>query len=689
MPTRKGGPRPPRERMVLAEPQNPRGVQQPVPRAAVAQPGPAVTEPAAGPVPKIVPAAEPAKKGRRRNPLFPAGVSLYPLDEESAGWDAWYSRDVADDLSLLESARFGLVRVFVSWRVLEPQVGQYDEAGLRRLADLVSAARAAKLETIVCLFGDDRHADLLDVPWGRKRDPRTDAYLIQREISLAQRVVGMLAADQGVFAWQLANEAFLSGFEDKHELDEWTMLLREAVREVDPKRPMALGIDAETFYRQTGVDARDAVESCEFSVSHVTSSYRAFAAEGPVTSGPSTYLESYLLRIASRGKPVLLDDIGTLSLDFSPAEEAAFARVSLWSGLANRAAGALGRRLRDLVPERREPYYLDPFETLVGLVDSTGGVKPSFSEYERFVRSAAAIDLKKFIHAPERTAILIPSERFNPLPDLACLFDPRACLAAFVGAKRAHLPVTVIHEADDYADYSVLIVPSAFKLAEETWERLAGFAQAGGALILSYGGGDAHPGIRDLFGVEFCGDAGPRATLSCRVAQHDLLGPLVSFDARFDVSNYALLSGGTATVVATDEHGNPLLTINTVGHGRAVYIAAPLERAIAQGDPWATPAPVAALLREVYGAVARSTGCGAPITCDGADVEVGLLQGDGEDVLILINHSPEKVTTTLSTDRCIAAVTQLRGSSPVAVDGSTFGITLEPNGALGVRLTYS
>ena len=83
------------------------------------------------------------------------------------------------------------------------------------------------------------------------------------------------------------------------------------------------------------------------------------------------------------------------------------------------------------------------------------------------------------------------------------------------------------------------------------------FVQGGGSLLLSYGGGDANSAIRDIFGIEFLGDAGPRDTLSCRVAQQDVLGTLEGFDARLDVPNYALLSGGTATIVATDAKGSP------------------------------------------------------------------------------------------------------------------------------------
>jgi len=688
MPTRKGGPRPQRQRLTPAE--KPAAAEAATVEEVVsageidAAAGDAVTAESA-PAPETVAAT----KFPRRNPLFPVGASVYPLDEESGHWGQWYERDLASDFELVEEARFGLVRLFVSWRALEPQVSQYDEEGLQKLLDLVAAARAKKLQTIVCFFADDRHAELVDVPWGKKRDPRTDAYLIEREISLVQKVVTQLRADAGVFAWQLANEAFLSGIESKDDLDEWTRQLRDAVRELDPKRPITLGIDAETFFRSTGVDARDAVESCEFAVSHVTAAYRAYAAEGPITSGPSTYLEAFLLRAANRGKPVLLDDAGALSLDFSPAEEATAMRTALWSGLANRGAGVLARRLRDMTTDRREPYYLDPYETLVGVADGDGEPKPSFSEMRRFVRAAARIDLKQYVQIPERTAVVMPQERFNALPDLASLFDARACFAAFIGTKEAHLPASVIQECDDFSAYSVLIVPSIFNLADDTWERLAAFAQGGGALVLSYGGGDEHVGIRDLFGVEFRGDGGPRSTLSCRVAQEDMLGDISSFDARFEVSNYALLSSGAATVVATDAKGNPLLTVNQVGQGRAVYVAVPLERAIAQGDQWATPAPVRSMLREVYGAVARSVGCGAPVTCDAPDVEVALFQGDAEDILMLVNHAPTKGLPTLSTDRRIASIVDVRGGSPVAVGGTTFSVGIEPNGVLALRLSYA
>ncbi len=665
MPTRKGGPRQPRQRVERAEVESPRRESE--------RTTPAPAQP----------------KTMLRNPLFPVGVSLYPLEAETQRPEDSYRRDPSADLDVLATARCTLVRAFVSWRVVEPQVGQYDEEALDRLVGIVSAARERKMQTIICLFADDRHAELSEVSWGKRRDPRTDQYLVQREVALVQKVVGRFRAEAGVFAWQLGNEAFLSGFDSEQALREWFDMMREAVREVDDSRPIGLGADAETLFRATGVDARRSIDECEFAYSHVTAAYHAYAAEGPLTSGPSTYLDAFLLRAAHRGRPVLLDEVGALGMELSAEEEASYLRSALWSGFMNRAAGAMVRRFRDMDIERREPYFTDPFETIIGVADNEGITKPSFQQLETFVRTVSRIDLASHVLIAERTAVMVPAERYEQLPSLAGLYAPRSCFQSFIAAKRAHIPVTVMSERDAFDDHLVIIVPCAFKLDDDTWGRLVTFVQGGGTLLYSYGGGDSHPAARELFGVDFLGDGGPRHVLSCRVAQPDVLGALASFDVHFEVPNFALLTGGDATVVATDSQGNPLLTVNQVGQGRAVFLAAPLERAVGQGDPWATPAPVNMLLREVYGAVARAAGCGAPVRCSVPDVEVAIFQGELDDVLVLLNHSADKVEAALSVDRRVASISDVRGGTPVAVGGNGFTVSLEPNGATALRLTYA
>lgn len=643
---------------------------------------------------KAAPAVEPAPSGdqlevRRRSVTFPLGIDYYPLDAERQGYADWYSGDIEADFRAFAEARLSLVRVFVSWRLLEQQVGNYDDDALARFGSLVDAARAAGLQLIVCFFADDRMAELNDVVWGKKRDPRTDSYLIQREVSLVQRLVQLYRAEPAIFAWDLANEAFCTGFADAASLEEWVRTLREAVREVDTERPILVSVDPETLFRATGVDARNAIDRCEFAVSHVTAPYQAYAAQGPVVSGPATYLDSFLLRSARRDLPVLVDGVGVPSLEYSAAQEAAAVRNALYSALMNRGAGALLRRWRDVETERREPYYRDQYEVLVGLRDIDGEAKPALAEVGRFARVAARLDLRRYSAQPERVAVLIPMERYEPLPSMAGLYGPRACLQAYISAKEAHLPVTVVREGDPLGEYSVVVVPSAGRLLQGTWRDLTEFVQGGGSLVMSYGGGDADPAVRELFGVEFLGDYGGRPELSCRIAQPDALGPLRSFDARLPVPSYALLGSGGATIVATDAKGSPLVTLNTYGSGRAVYTAVPLERALAQGDTWASPEPVRALVRTVYGTAARMAGAALPLQCDRPEAEIALFSGEEDDIILVLNHAPEKLTASIVTERVVASVADVRGGAPAEVGGREFGVPLAANGTAALRVVWA
>ncbi|MDY0339857.1 MAG: beta-galactosidase trimerization domain-containing protein [Coriobacteriia bacterium] len=631
---------------------------------------------------------DPKVTGPIRNALFPVGVDLYPLDDEHASFDDWYARDLTPDLTAMAAANFSLVRVFVSWKLFEPQVGQYNDDAEDRLGEVLAAIRGYDLKAIVTFFADDRFAEMNDVTWARKRDPRTDDYLIQREVSLIQRVVNRYRTDPAIWAWELGNEAFFTGFESEESLQKWTGALREAVREVDTARAIMLGVDTETLVRETGVDATEAIDGFEYAVSHVTAPYLSYIAEGPLTYGPATYLDSFLLRCGLRTLPVIADGIGVHSLEGSVAEEAAYVRTVLFSALMNRGSGVMLRRWRDMDAEKREPYFRDPYEVLVGLTDTGGESKPVLDEVRRFTRVAAHIDLRHHLPVPERAAVLIPAERHEPLPSLAGLYTPRSCLQSYIAAKEAHLPVTLVREGAPLDDTMVLFIPSVGKLTPSMWIRLAAFVQSGGSVVLSYGGGDTDPAIREIFGVEFLGDHGVRPVVSCRVAQPGLLGDLVAFDARFELPHYALVGGGSATVVATDATGSPLLTLNQYGQGRAVFIAAPLERAIAQSDPWAAPEPIRHFLRTVYGAVACAVGAGPVIDCDDPAVEIALFQAEDSDVVLVISHDMAPRTATLAADRVVASVTDVRGGPAAKVGAKSFGVPLGPNGAAAIRLAY-
>jgi hypothetical protein len=95
------------------------------------------------------------------------------------------------------------------------------------------------------------------------------------------------------------------------------------------------------------------------------------------------------------------------------------------------------------------------------------------------------------------------------------------------------------------------------------------------------------------------------------------------------------------------------------------------------------------MLQSVYGAVGRSAGCASPVYCDAPDVEIAVLQGEEDDVVLLLNHSPDPVTTTLSCDRRVASIADVRGGAPVPIGVNGFTVPLEGSGTSALRLSYA
>jgi hypothetical protein len=98
---------------------------------------------------------------------------------------------------------------------------------------------------------------------------------------------------------------------------------------------------------------------------------------------------------------------------------------------------------------------------------------------------------------------------------------------------------------------------------------------------------------------------------------------------------------------------------------------------------------VRALLRTIYGALARAAGAALPLTCDAPQVELALFSGEDDDILLLLNHAPEKLTAQIVMERPVATIADVRGGAATSVAGTTFGVPLAPNGASALRIVWS
>ena len=69
-------------------------------------------------------------------------------------------------------------------------------------------------------------------------------------------------------------------------------------------------------------------------------------------------------------------------------------------------------------------------------------------------------------------------------------------------------------------------------------------------------------------------------------------------------------------------------------------------------------------------------------------VEIALFQGEGDDIVLALSHTGSSRTATLTVERVVASVSDVRGGKSAEVGAKSFGVPLGPNGTAALRLIY-
>jgi hypothetical protein len=213
----------------------------------------------------------------------------------------------------------------------------------------------------------------------------------------------------------------------------------------------------------------------------------------------------------------------------------------------------------------------------------------------------------------------------------------RTQLHAYAAARAAGLQVAVVQETHALDGFDLILVPATQKLLAPTWERLAQRAQEGATVYWSYFGGDYdfHQGMwchlfEELTGCRHRLRYGvpdvPPAEVSIRI--NGLVLRAKTAEGSPFARAFLPLEPMGARVSATDGAGRPAIVQQTLGKGRVVFSAYPLEFYETDVAPLyarlTTPAPFAA--------------------SDGR-VQTHVLDAPGEKIVFALNRSWDTVDT--------------------------------------------
>jgi hypothetical protein len=399
-------------------------------------------------------------------------------------------------------------------------------------------------------------------------------------------------------------------------------------------------------------------------------------------------------------------------------------RAMIYSGLGQ---GSLGVDLwcyTDASPEQfhKVPYLRTPQETGWGMTTWDRQDKPLAKEFKKISQVVSQLDLSGISAAPAEVAIVIPDEWAKPhgdfshfgltgpevtpyvstsdgdavpgrsLPDTSSgnQWLMSSALSSFILARRAGLKADFPREYGDWAQRPMLFLPSPLTSTSDPflvhvhtdfYEKAKKYVEGGGFLYASVAADAAVPYMDSLFGAHLV-DTITNSELTLKiVAPFGDLKPGDTFHYSVPGAGMkywgSLLQVTSGKVIAVDQEGRPALVTNTVGGGKVLLSAYPIEAYIA-----ATPSAFekAETTHRIYDAFRQWTGVKSAFRTDQPSVEVTSLNGEHRGYAVLTNHSAQQHKVGVSTTRPIKSLTAITPSGPqaLAIQGGAWKVDIGP-----------
>jgi Beta-galactosidase trimerisation domain len=270
-----------------------------------------------------------------------------------------------------------------------------------------------------------------------------------------------------------------------------------------------------------------------------------------------------------------------------------------------------------------------------------------------------------------------------------------SALISFILARRAGLKADFPREYDDWAKRPMLVLPSPLTstgdaflvhVHSDFYQKARNYVEQGGFLYASVASDGAIPEMASLFGARLV-DRAPSSDVSLKFVEPfgdfkpgDTLHYSVPTSSIESWGALVEVSGGK--VIAVDQDNHPALVTNTLGSGKTLLSAYPLEHYLAS-VPAVFDQPENT--HRIYQAFRDWVGIQPMFRTDRAAVEISALRGKSRGYLILVNHSATSENVALFATRPPRTLSRLGPGSAETLSGGKSGwqVDIEPyNGAI-------
>ncbi len=661
--------------------------------------------------------------------FLPVGAHWVPAKAAMQWPVEWDPKDIEADFAKMHELGYNITRFDVMWAWFEPRPGDYNPVAFQQLDFLVSLAHKYKIYLHPSLFiGGEVGEAFWDVPWRMGRNPHSDAEMLRLETNLAAEFGKHYANETAIIAWDLTDEPPFWIVPAPQTTDaiaiNWTRLIADGIHEYDKIHPIVVGTSGEEVGHGP-FRADNIAKFVDFFSVHPFTLYLPDLFPDALLSARGTYGAAFEITLSQgAGRPVMIHEMGGSTAQFSPERVAAYDRAQIYSGLG---AGSIGVDLwcyTDASPEQfhKAPYLRTPQETEWGMTTWDRQDKPLAREFRKISQVFAQLDLAGIAPGPADIGIVIPDEWAKVHGDFShfgltgpavtpyvSISDGDAmpghsqsdagagnewlmssALTSFILARRAGMKADFPREYSDWAKRPMIFLPSPITstgdpflahVHSDFYGRVKKYVEQGGFLYASLAADGAIPDMAPLFGARIV-DRAPTSELTLKiVAAFGNLKPGDTFHYTMPGANTqsagVLLEVTTGKVIAVDQDGNPALVANTLGSGKTLVSAYPIEHYLAN-VPSVFDKPENT--QSLYEAFRDWAGVKPAFHSDNPEIEVSNLAGDHRGYVVVVNHSHELQSTTISTSLPVRSVSAVgaSGATPVELNGSTWKIKLEP-----------
>ena len=519
---------------------------------------------------------------------FLIGCNYWSYNAGADMWRDWDEAQVEKDLQLLSENKLTTIRVFPNWRDFQPIIPVYGFSGalheylmegekepenpyflsetmLSRFETFCNLAGKYGIKLIVGLLTGWMSGKLYIPTALHGKNLFTDPLALRFEQYFIEGFVSRFISRPEIYAWDLGNECnCMSNAENANVAFVWSATIANAIKAADSTRPVFSGMHGLTVESGSWT-IRDQARCADVLTTHPYPAFVPHCDRDPVDSIRTLMhatCETYLYSKIGK-KPCMVEEIGTLGVNVCSDEVSAnFMRLNLLSNWAHGAEGLLWWCMNEQTHLDNSPYRWSMLERGLGMFDTNQQPKPFLNEMCKFAEWLETVDTT--LAAPKTdAAVLLPNGQDHW----------GIAYMTFILGKQAGITRDYVAPSTCIPDYPLYFVPSVHGdqwFFKPYYEQLKQKVYDGATVCIS-----------NLSGFY--------------TERETFLGSVVRETEQVTDSGTFLLDGAvipysttrkqklvltTATVVAVDKNGDPLITVNTYGKGKVYYINFPFEETL-------------------------------------------------------------------------------------------------------------